>query len=121
MNPPTQPPPLPSHRAPRRRLARDLIGLSLAGAGSVGLLGALYVASPTAVVFLVGLLLIGAGTAVLCFEPALPQRVRAAIGYGLLIAGLTVVTAVAYALNPWTLLFEGLLTVAVWLMSSEGE
>ncbi|MBG7704807.1 hypothetical protein HCJ76_43800 [Streptomyces sp. MC1] len=119
MNPPTQSPPLPSHRAPRRRLARDLIGLFLVGVGTVGLLGALYVGSPTFALFLIGLVAVTAGAAVLQTEPPVPRPVRLAGGYGALCAGLTLIAAVAYSLNPWSLLFGALLAVAVWVCGGE--
>lgn len=118
MNPPTQPP-LSSHRAPRRRIARDLIGLLLVGVGSVGLLGALYAGSPPLAAFLIGTIAATSGGAVLHTEPPLPRPLRLVGGYGSLTLGLTLITAVAYSLNPWTLLFGLLLAVAVWLSGGE--
>ncbi|MEU5181132.1 hypothetical protein AB0G49_13880 [Streptomyces longwoodensis] len=120
MNPPTQPPPLPSHRAPRRRIARDVIGLLLVGVGSVGLLGSLFSGSPPLAVFLIGLLAATAGGSVLTVEPPVPRALRLFGGYGALATGLALITAVAYCVTPWTLPFGALLAVAVWL-SGEGE
>ncbi|MEU3788505.1 hypothetical protein AB0F07_01705 [Streptomyces fructofermentans] len=119
MNPPTQPQPLPSHRAPRRRIARDLIGLLLAGVGTVGLLGALFAGSPPLALFVIGLVAATAGGAVLYTEPAVPHALRLVGGYGSLAVGLALIAAVAYSLNPWTLLFGVLLAVAAWV-SGEG-
>ncbi|MFE1250215.1 hypothetical protein [Streptomyces sp. NPDC058735] len=118
MNPPTQPPPSPGHRTPRRRLARDLLGLLLVGVGTVGLLGALYQASPPVALLLVGLVTATAGGGILYDEPAAARRAQIA-GYLALTTGLTLATAAAYCLNPWSVLFGALLALAVWLSGGE--
>jgi hypothetical protein len=118
VNPPTQPQPLPSHRAPRTRLARDLIGLLLVGVGTVGLLGVLYAASPPVALLLIGLAVTAAGGTILYLEQSAPPPIRIT-GYVSLTIGLALVTAVAYSLTPWSLLFGLLLAVAAWL-SGEG-
>ncbi|MEU1466357.1 hypothetical protein ABZ467_38330 [Streptomyces sp. NPDC005727] len=117
MNPPTQPPPLPSRRDSRRRLARDLFGLLLVGVGTVGLLGALYTASPPAALFLIGLVAAVAGGGTLQDPPATQGRRIA--GYVVLTVGLALITAVAYWLTPWAVFFGALLPVAVWLSGGE--
>jgi hypothetical protein len=104
----------------RRRLARDLFGLLLAGVGTVGLLGALYSASPPTVVFLIGALTASAGGAVLRqTEPPVPPQVRLYRGYVTLTVGLALMSAAAYTFTPWSVLFGAILAVAVW-MSGEG-
>lgn len=118
MNPPTQSPP-PDHRAPRRRIARDLIGLFLVGAGTVGLLGAISVTAPLVALFLAGLGLSIGGGAVLYINPPLPHWVRLVAGYFALTMGLWVLTGLALYLTPWSLLFGLLLALGVFL-SSEG-
>lgn len=118
MNPPTQSPP-PSHRAHRRRIARDLIGLFLVGAGTVGLLGALYAAAPLAALFLAGLALTAGGGTVLYISPPLPRFVRFLAGYFALTLGLWALVSIACYLTPWSLLFALMLALGV-LLSSEG-
>ncbi|MFI5859357.1 hypothetical protein [Streptomyces parvulus] len=119
MNPPTQSPP-PSHRAPRRRIIRDLLGLFLIGSGTVGLLGALYIAEPLVALLLAGLVLCVGGYTVLYIAPPLHPAVRLVAGYCALSLGLTVLAGLAFALTPWSLLFALLVAVGVYL-SSEGD
>ncbi|AWI32708.1 hypothetical protein [Streptomyces tirandamycinicus] len=118
MKPPTQTPP-PGHRAPRRRIARDLIGLLLVSAGTVGLLGALYAAEPLVTLFLVGLALTVGGGTVLSIAPPLPPALRIIAGYCALTFGLWIFVGLALHLTPWSLLFALVLAVGVFL-SSEG-
>ncbi|MGW0562931.1 hypothetical protein ACWDZ4_20485 [Streptomyces sp. NPDC003016] len=118
MNPPTQSPP-PSHQAHRRRIARDLIGLFLVGAGAAGLLGALYAANPLAALFLAGLTLTAGGATILRISSPLPRIARFLAGYFALTLGLTILVGIACHLTPWSLLFALMLTLGV-LLSSEG-
>lgn len=119
MNPPTQSPP-PGHRAPRRRIARDLLGLFLIGSGTVGLLGALYIAQPLVTLALAGIILTAGGSTVLYLSPPLPRAVRLITGYCALSLGLWVLVGLAVYLTPWSLLFALVLAIGVFL-SSEGE
>ncbi|MER6230993.1 hypothetical protein ABT169_17840 [Streptomyces sp. NPDC001616] len=119
MNPPTQSPPS-SHRAPRRRILRDLLGLFLIGSGTVGLLGALYTANPLVTLFLAGLVLCVGGYAVLNTTPLLHPAVRLVAGYCALSLGLTVLAGLAFSFTPWSLLFALLVAFGVYL-SSEGD
>ncbi|WP_030372321.1 hypothetical protein [Streptomyces rimosus] len=126
MNPPTQSP-SPGHRAPRRRIARELFGLFLAGTGAVGLLGsviiglleAVYIAAPLVVMGLAGIILAASGGAVLYISPPLPRAVRLTSGYCALLLGLLVLIFVAARLAPWSLLFTLMLAVGVALSSEE--
>jgi hypothetical protein len=117
--PPTQSPP-PSHRAPRRRILRDLLGLFLIGAGTAGLLGALYVTEPYVALFLAGLFLCTGGYAVLRVAPPMPRVVRLTAGYCALSLGLTVLAGLAFSFTPWCLLFAVVIAVGAFL-SSEGD
>ncbi|MFB8026002.1 MULTISPECIES: hypothetical protein [unclassified Streptomyces] len=118
MNPPPQSPPS-GHRATRRRVARDLIGLFLVSVGTVGLLGALYAAEPLVTLFLAGLVLTIGGGTVLYIKPSLHPALRLIAGYGSLTLGLWVLAGLAFYLTPWSLAFALLLTVGVFL-SNEG-
>ncbi|WP_404949017.1 hypothetical protein HFP70_35125 [Streptomyces sp. ARC14] len=119
MNPPTQSPP-PGHRAPRRRIARDLIGLFLIGSGTVGLLGALYTAEPLVTLALAGVILTVGGGSVLYISPPLHRALRLIAGYCALSLGLWVLVGLAVYLTPWSLIFALTLALGVFL-SSEGE
>ncbi|MER5482530.1 hypothetical protein ABT024_04845 [Streptomyces sp. NPDC002812] len=119
MNSPAQLPPLPGHRAPRRRIARDLLGLFLIGAGTVGLLGALYTASPLVSLLVAGLVLAAGGLTVLIIAPPFPRYVRIFGGYLTLSLGLWVLIGVVCYLTPWSLLFALLLAAGVWLSGEE--
>ncbi|MEU0857393.1 hypothetical protein ABZ352_18415 [Streptomyces griseofuscus] len=120
MNPPKLPP-LPGYQAPRRRILRDLLGLLLVGAGTVGLLGVLYAAEPLVALALVGLVLVAGGATVLFLSPPLPRVVRLIAGYCALSLGLWLLIGLACYLTPWSLLFGLVLAVGVLLSSSEGE
>ncbi|MGW7594678.1 hypothetical protein [Streptomyces rubiginosohelvolus] len=119
MNPPTQPSPS-SHRAPRRRVLRDVLGLFLIGSGTVGLLGALYAAEPLVTLFLAGLILGFGGSTVLRVAPPLHPLVRLVAGYVALSLGLTVLAGLAFAFTPWAVLFALLVALGAYL-SSEGD
>lgn len=119
MNPPTQSPPS-SHRAPRHRILRDLLGLFLIGTGTVGLLGALYAAEPLVACLLAGLVLCVGGATVLRVTPPLHPSVRLVAGYCALSLGLTVLAGLAFSFTPWSLLFALVLAVGAYL-SSEGN
>ncbi|WP_330335732.1 hypothetical protein OHS33_38795 (plasmid) [Streptomyces sp. NBC_00536] len=118
MNPPTQLPP-PGHRAPKRRIARDLIGLFLVSTGTVGLLGALYSAAPLAALALAGFVLVVGGGGVLYISPPLHPAVRLIGGYAALAIGLWIFVGLAFYLTPWSLLFFLLLAIGVFLSSEE--
>ncbi|MFD4933401.1 hypothetical protein [Streptomyces virginiae] len=118
MNPPTQSPP-PGHRAPKRRILRDLLGLFLVSTGTVGLLVALYSAAPLAALALGGLVLTVGGGAVLYISPPLHPAVRLIGGYGALALGLWVFVGLAIYLTPWSILFALLLAIGAFLSSEE--
>lgn len=59
------------------------------------------------------------GSVLLQKEPPVPRPVRLYRGYGPLTVGLTLMTAAAYTLTPWSVPFGALLAIAVW-MSGEG-
>ncbi|GAA2786313.1 hypothetical protein GCM10010521_75330 [Streptomyces rameus] len=94
-------------------MLRDLLGLLMIGSGTVGLLGALYVAEPLVTLFLAGLVLCVGGSTVL-------RAARLVAGYCALSLGLTVLASLAFALSPWSLPFALVLAVGVFL-SSEGD
>jgi hypothetical protein len=75
--------------------------------------------SPAVALLLIGLLTATAGGAVLQTTPPVPRLIRLVGGYGALSAGLMLITAVAYSVNPWSLLFAALLAVAVWVCGGE--
>ncbi|RSS97238.1 hypothetical protein EF903_01570 [Streptomyces sp. WAC05292] len=118
MNPPTQSP-HPGHRAPKRRVVRDLLGLLLVSTGTVGLLGALYASAPLAALALAGLLLTVGGGGVLYISPRLHPAVRLVGGYCALTVGLWIFVGIAFYLAPWSLLFGLLLALGVFLSSEE--
>ncbi|AXI91325.1 hypothetical protein SAM9427_36770 (plasmid) [Streptomyces sp. ETH9427] len=94
-----------------------MTGLLLFAAGTVGLLGALYLAFPPVALLLIGLVTATAGGSILRDEPATP-RSRAA-GHVTLTLGLTLTTVGAYWITPWAVLFGSLLAVAMWLSGGE--
>jgi hypothetical protein len=100
-------------------MLRDLLGLLLIGAGTVGLLGALYAAEPLVTLFLAGLVLCVGGGTVLYISPPLHPAARLVAGYCAMSLGFTVLAGLAFALSPWSLLFALVLSVGVFL-SSEG-
>jgi hypothetical protein len=104
---------------PRRRIVRDLTGLLLVSAGTVGLLGALYWAEPFAALALAGFALTGGGTSVLYITPPLPRAGRLIAGYCALTLGLWILCGLACYLTPWSLLFGLVLTIGVLLSSEE--
>ncbi|MEU7228914.1 hypothetical protein [Streptomyces chrestomyceticus] len=126
MNPPTQSP-SPGHRAHRRRIARELLGLFMIGSGAVGLLvsvvigllEAVFIAAPLVVMGLAGIILAASGGAVLYISPPLPRAVRLIAGYFAFSFGSMVLVFVATRLVPWSLLFMLVLGAGVALSSEE--
>lgn len=99
-------------------MARDLIGLALVGAGTVGLLGALYGLSPALALFLAGLALVaGGGAAVYSPRPLPPARLWC--GYTALGLGLATLTVLGVLLAPWAGVFAVLTAAGVWLSGEE--
>jgi hypothetical protein len=99
-------------------VARDLIGLSLAAAGTAGLLGALYAASPALALLLAALAAAGVGGAIL-YGPPGASRARVWCGYSLLGTSTGVLVVLALVAAPWTVLFAALAGVGVWLSGEE--
>ncbi|MEU3499259.1 hypothetical protein ABZ726_00275 [Streptomyces hundungensis] len=119
MNTSPQLPPLPDHRAPRRHIARELVGLFLIGTGTATLLCVTYAAAPLLAVGIMGLGLCAGGAGTLFGSPLLPQAARVAVGYVPFGVGLAILTFLGWLVSPWTLLCALVLGCGLWLSAKE--
>ncbi|MFF4188086.1 hypothetical protein ACFYZ9_33320 [Streptomyces sp. NPDC001691] len=119
MNTSPQLPPLPDHRAPRRHIARELVGLFLIGSGMGALLCVTYAVAPFLTLGLVGLGLCAGGAGTLFGSPLLPRVARVGVGYVPFAIGLAILTFLGWLVSPWTLLCALVLGCGVWLSAKE--
>ncbi|MFJ4342585.1 hypothetical protein [Streptomyces sp. NPDC088915] len=112
-------PPLPNHSAPRHHVARELVGLFLIGAGTVGLLWVTSTVTPLLTLFLIGAGLCTGALGTLFGSPSLGRTARALLGYLPLGIGLSLITFAAWLVSPWTLACALVTGGGVWLSSKE--
>lgn len=99
-------------------MARELTGLFLVSAGTVGLLWVTTAVAPLLSVFLIG---VGLCTGASAFfgSPPLGTPARVLLGYLPLGIGLALITFAAWRVSPWTLVCALALCGGVWLSSKE--
>lgn len=100
-------------------MARELAGLFLIGAGTVGLLWVTTAAAPLLTVFLIGAGLCTGASGTIFGSPTLGKPARVLLGYIPLGIGLALISFAAWVVSPWTLACALVLCGGVWLSSKE--